>query len=78
MSVTPKYIWQKLDSERTQATSAFIFKEQAAAVKRDVHRFAEHLMAVIEAKRKEISNKVNKQVTSKRMSRTSANFSSVI
>ena len=38
-------------------------EEQAAAVKRDVHRFTEHLMAVIEAKEKEILNKVHIQVT---------------
>jgi len=37
-------------------------EEQAAAVKRKVHRFAEQLMAVIEAKEKEILNKVDKQV----------------
>ena len=37
-------------------------EEQAAAVKRHVHRFTEHLMAVIEAKEKEIFNKVDKQV----------------
>ena len=37
-------------------------EEQAAAVKRDVHRFTEHLMAVIEAKEKEILNKVDIQV----------------
>jgi len=37
-------------------------EEQAAAVKRKVHRFAEHLMAVIEAKEKEILNKVDIQV----------------
>jgi len=37
-------------------------EEQAAAVKRKVHRFAEHLMAVIRAKEKEILNKVDKQV----------------
>jgi len=37
-------------------------EEQAAAVKRDVDRFAEHLMAVIEVKKKEILNKVDTQV----------------
>ena len=37
-------------------------EEQAAAVKRDVHRFTEHLVAVIEAKEKEILNKVDTQV----------------
>ena len=37
-------------------------KEQAAAVKRDVHRFTEHLKAVIEAKVKEILNEVDIQV----------------
>ena len=37
-------------------------EEQAAAVKRDVHRFTEHLMAVIEAKEKGILNKVDIQV----------------
>ena len=37
-------------------------EEQAAVVKRKVHRFVEHLMAVIEAKKKEISNEVDKQV----------------
>ena len=37
-------------------------EEQAAAVKRDVRRFTEHLMAVIEAKEKEILNKVDTQV----------------
>ena len=37
-------------------------EEQAAAVKRHVHRFTEHLMAVIEAKEKEIFNKVDIQV----------------
>ena len=37
-------------------------EEKAIAVKRKVHRFAEHLMAVIEAKEKEILNKVDKQV----------------
>ena len=42
--------------------SCIHIEEQAAAVKRKVHRFAEHLMAVIEAKEKEISNKVDKQV----------------
>ena len=35
---------------------------QAAAVKRNVHRFAENLMAVIEAKEKEIFNQVDIQV----------------
>ena len=37
-------------------------EEQAAAVKRKVHKFAEHLTAVIEAKEKEILNIVDKQV----------------
>ena len=37
-------------------------KERAAAVQRDVHRFTEHLKAVIEAKEKEILNKVDIQV----------------
>ena len=37
-------------------------EEQAAAVKRDVDKFAEHLMAVIEVKKKEILNKVDTQV----------------
>ena len=37
-------------------------EEQAAVIKRDVHRFTEHLMAVIEAKEKEILNKVDVQV----------------
>ena len=37
-------------------------EEQAAAVKRNVHRFAENLNAVIEAKNKEILNKVDIQV----------------
>ena len=35
---------------------------QAAAVKRNVHRFTEHLMAVIEANKKEILNEVDIQV----------------
>ena len=37
-------------------------EEQAAAVKQSVHRFAEHLKAVIEAKEKEILNKGDIQV----------------
>ena len=37
-------------------------EEQAAAVKRDVHRFTEHLIGVIEGKEKEILNKVDIQV----------------
>ena len=37
-------------------------EEQAAAVKRDVHRFTELLMEIIEAKEKEILNKVDIQV----------------
>jgi len=43
-------------------TTCIHIEEQAAAVKRDVQRFAEHLMAVIEAKKKEILNKVDRQV----------------
>jgi len=57
---------QKAQQKRNQIAelkkNCIRIEEQAAAVKRKVHRFAEHLMAVIEAKEKEISNKVDKQV----------------
>ena len=42
--------------------SCIHIEEQAAAVKRNVHRFAENLMAVIEANKKEILNTVDIQV----------------
>ena len=42
--------------------SCIHIEEQAAIVKRNVHRFTEHLMAVIEAKEKEILKKVDIQV----------------
>jgi len=57
---------QKAQQKRNKITeldkNCTHIEEQAAAVKRDVHRFAKDLKAVIEAKEKEISNKVDKQV----------------
>ena len=51
----------KLDDE-----SRIHIEEEAAAVKRDEHKFTEHLMAVAEAKEKELLNKVELQVNESR------------
>ena len=57
---------RKLQQKRNQIAeldeNCIHIEEQAAAVKRDVHRFTEHLIAVIEAKEKELLNKVDIQV----------------
>ena len=58
---------KKLQQKRNKISeldeSCIYLEERAAAVKRDVHRFTEHLMAVIQAKKTEILNKVDIQVT---------------
>ena len=54
---------QQKRNKRTRLDETCIrIEEQAAAVKRNVHRFAENLNSVVEAKKKEILNKVDIQV----------------
>ena len=57
---------QKAQQKRNKITklreNCIHIEAQAAAVKRDVHRFTENLMAAIEANKKEILNKVDIQV----------------
>ena len=56
-----KKVQQKRSKIAELEENCIHIEEQAAVIKRDVHRFIEHLIAVIEAKEKEILNKVDVQ-----------------